>query len=95
MSPDDKAAALWVTQQGSGTASGSSPTGTSSAAPGGGGPKIGDSTPGGTIAAAKATLTQTGTVTTTGGTRYPASTTGLTTTTRATRWSCSCMTRVS
>ena len=79
MSPDDKAAALWVTQQGSGTASGSFPTGTSSAAPGGGGPKVGDSTPGGTIVAAKATLTQTGTVTTTGGTRYPASTTGLTT----------------
>ncbi|MFG2778192.1 hypothetical protein ACGFY7_10085 [Streptomyces prunicolor] len=79
LSPDDKAAALWVTQQGSGTASGSSPSGTSSAAPGGGGPKVGDSTPGGTIVAAKATLTQTGTVTTTGGTRYPASTTGLTT----------------
>ncbi|MEV0475618.1 hypothetical protein AB0I50_37900, partial [Streptomyces prunicolor] len=53
LSPDDKAAALWVTQQGSGTASGSaslspSPSGTSSAAPGGGGPKVGDSTPGGT-----------------------------------------------
>ncbi|MFI6625829.1 twin-arginine translocation signal domain-containing protein [Streptomyces sp. NPDC050528] len=79
LSPDDKAAALWVTQQGSGTASGSSPTSTSSAAPGGGGPKVGDSTPGGTIVAAKATLTQTGTVTTTGGTRYPASTTGVTT----------------
>ena len=78
LSPDDKAAALWVTQQGSGTASGSSPASTSSAAPGGG-PKVGDSTPGGTIVAAKATLTQTGTVTTTGGTRYPASTTGLTT----------------
>ncbi|WP_405992278.1 alpha/beta hydrolase-fold protein [Streptomyces sp. NBC_00986] len=84
LSPDDKAAALWVTQQGSGTASGSSPASispasTSSAAPGGGGPKVGDSTPGGTVVAAKATLTQTGTVTTTGGTRYPASTTGLTT----------------
>ncbi|MFI6467301.1 twin-arginine translocation signal domain-containing protein [Streptomyces sp. NPDC050538] len=79
LSPDDKAAALWVTQQGSGTASGSSPTSTSSAALGGGGPKVGDSTPGGTIVAAKATLTQTGTVTTTGGTRYPASTTGVTT----------------
>jgi predicted peptidase len=108
LSPDDKAAALWVTQQGSGTASGSaspspssspsasaspsasptassssSPTASSSSgsgqAPGGGGPKVGDSTPGGTIVAAKATLTQTGTVTTTGGTRYPASTTGLTT----------------
>ncbi|WP_033285583.1 alpha/beta hydrolase-fold protein [Streptomyces sp. NRRL F-525] len=93
MSPDDKAAALWVTQQGSGNASSSSPstspkassspTASSSSgsgqAPGGGGPKVGDSTPGGTIVAAKATLTQTGTVTTTGGTRYPASTTGLTT----------------
>jgi len=61
LSPDDKAAALWVTQQGSGTASGSaslspSPSGTSSAAPGGGGPKVGDSTPGGTVVAAKATL---------------------------------------
>ncbi|WP_406457338.1 twin-arginine translocation signal domain-containing protein [Streptomyces sp. NBC_01622] len=79
MSPDDKAAALWVTQQGGGTASGSSPTGTSSAAPGGGGPKVGDSTPGGTIVAAKATVTQTGTVTTTHGTRYPASGTKVTT----------------
>ncbi|WOX10813.1 twin-arginine translocation signal domain-containing protein [Streptomyces sp. N50] len=93
MSPDDRAAALWVTQQGSGNASSSSPstspkassspTASSSSgsgqAPGGGGPKVGDSTPGGTIVAAKATLTQTGTVTTTGGTRYPASTTGLTT----------------
>ncbi|MEW1830692.1 hypothetical protein [Streptomyces sp. NPDC088196] len=88
MSPDDKAAALWVTQQGSGTASKStspsaSPTASSSSssgqAPGGGGPKVGDSTPGGTIVAAKATLTQTGTVTTTGGTHYPASTTRVTT----------------
>jgi predicted peptidase len=83
MSPDDKAAALWVTQQGSGTASKSSPTSSSSssssAAPGGGGPKVGDSTPGGTIVAAKATFTQTGTVTTTSGTRYPASDTKLTT----------------
>ncbi|MDV9175664.1 alpha/beta hydrolase-fold protein [Streptomyces sp. W16] len=92
MSPDDKAAALWVTQQGGGTASSSSPTGSSptasatasssssaGAAPGGGGPKVGDSTPGGTIVAAKATLTQTGTVTTTHGTRYPASATKVTT----------------
>ncbi|MFI6407920.1 alpha/beta hydrolase-fold protein [Streptomyces sp. NPDC050548] len=84
LSPDDKAAALWVTQQGGGSASGSSPTGTSptgssSAAPGGGGPKVGDSTPGGTIVAAKATVTQTGTVTTTSGSRYPASATKVTT----------------
>ena len=105
MSPTDKAAALWVTQQGSGNASSSSPsaspTGSSSPttsssptaassptassssgsgqAPGGGGPKVGDSTPGGTIVAAKATLTQTGTVTITGGTRYPANGTKLTT----------------
>ncbi|MGX9886650.1 hypothetical protein [Streptomyces sp. NPDC002276] len=84
LSPDDEAAALWVTRQGSGTASSSSPTGSSpmgtvSAAPGGGGPKVGDSTPGGTIVAAKATVTQTGTVTTASGTRYPASATKVTT----------------
>ncbi|MGH1554441.1 hypothetical protein ACRAWF_28325 [Streptomyces sp. L7] len=66
MSPDDKTAALWVTQQGGGTASSSSPTGSSGAAPGGGGPKVEDSTPGGTV-------------TTTSGTRYPASATKVTT----------------
>ncbi|MFJ4782210.1 alpha/beta hydrolase-fold protein [Streptomyces sp. NPDC088794] len=71
LSPDDTTAALWVTQQGgSGT-----PTGT----PGAGGPKVGDSTPGGTIVAAKASLFQKGTVTTTGGTRYAATDTLLTT----------------
>ncbi|WP_427921132.1 hypothetical protein [Streptomyces sp. cg40] len=95
LSPDDKAAALWVTQQGSGAAagsasptpSGSSPTASATAsssssagaAPGGGGPKVGDSTPGGTIVAAKATVTQTGTVTTASGARYPASATKVTT----------------
>ena len=40
---------------------------------------VGDTTPGGTIVAAKATLTQTGTVTTTRGTRYAADTTARTT----------------
>lgn len=83
LSPDDTAAALWETGQGSGTPTGTpntpaataspSPSGSSgSGAPGGGGPEVGDSTPGGTIVAAKATLTQKGTVTTTRGARYPA-----------------------
>ncbi|MBK3577084.1 hypothetical protein JHN63_25435 [Streptomyces sp. MBT65] len=72
LSPDDTAAALWVTQQGGGTP----PTG---GGVGAGGPKVGDTTPGGTIVAAKATLTQAGPVTTAHGTRYPASTAALTT----------------
>ncbi|MDV9176629.1 alpha/beta hydrolase-fold protein, partial [Streptomyces sp. W16] len=46
---------------------------------GAGGPKVGDTTPGGTIVAAKATLTQAGTITTAHGTQYPASSTALTT----------------
>ncbi|WP_406471541.1 alpha/beta hydrolase-fold protein [Streptomyces sp. NBC_01615] len=82
LSPDDTAAALWVTQQGSGTpptdGSGSG-TGNSDGGVGAGGPKVGDTTPGGTIVAAKATLTQTDTVTTTRGTRYAADSTALTT----------------
>jgi predicted peptidase len=94
LSPDDTAAALWVTQQGSGSPSGSaapssssspspsasaSGSGGSSGAPGAGGPGVGDNTPGGAIKAAKATLTQKGTVTTTSGTGYPPSSTTLTT----------------
>ncbi|WP_235614623.1 hypothetical protein [Streptomyces ambofaciens] len=73
LSADDEAAALWVTQQGSGggvsasASSWSSPSPSASASsgtgesPGGGGPSVGDSTPGGTIVAAKATLVQKGT----------------------------------
>jgi len=82
LSPDDTAAALWVTQQGGGTPpTGGTGTGTgdSGGGVGAGGPKVGDTTPGGTIVAAKATLTQAGTVTTAHGTQYPASTTALTT----------------
>jgi len=77
LSPDDTAAALWVTKQGPGTPpdDGSGDGG----GPGAGGPVVGDTTPGGTIVAAKATLTQTGTVTTTRGTRYAADTTARTT----------------
>ncbi|WP_247196375.1 alpha/beta hydrolase-fold protein [Streptomyces sp. GESEQ-35] len=82
LSPDDTAAALWVTGQGSGTAptdgSGSG-SGDSGGGVGEGGPGVGDTTPGGTIVAAKATLTQTGTVTTTRGTRYAADSTALST----------------
>ncbi|MFG2778191.1 alpha/beta hydrolase-fold protein [Streptomyces prunicolor] len=81
LSPDDTAAALWVTGQGGGT--GTPPTGGGTGDSGGGvgagGPVVGDTTPGGTIVAAKATLTQAGTVTTTRGRQYAASTTGLTT----------------
>ncbi|MFC8520253.1 alpha/beta hydrolase-fold protein [Streptomyces sp. NPDC057257] len=88
LSPDDEAAALWVTQQGSAGGSSASPSPSSSASSGSGdsggvgagGPKVGDSTPGGTIVAAKATLTQKGTVTTTRGTRYPAGDATMTTT---------------
>ncbi|WP_406457340.1 alpha/beta hydrolase-fold protein [Streptomyces sp. NBC_01622] len=80
LSPDDTAAALWVTQQGGGTPpTGGTGTGDSGGGVGAGGPKVGDTTPGGTIVAAKATLTQAGTVTTAHGTQYPASTTALTT----------------
>ncbi|MGR3871044.1 alpha/beta hydrolase-fold protein [Streptomyces graminifolii] len=76
LSPDDTAAALWVTGQGSGTP----PTGGGTGGGvGAGGPQVGDTTPGGTIVAAKATLTQAGAVTTTRGRRYAASTTALTT----------------
>ncbi|MCI3245772.1 alpha/beta hydrolase-fold protein [Streptomyces spinosisporus] len=86
LSADDDAAALWVTQQGSGSGTPSSsaasasadPSPSTSGGPGAGGPKVGDSTPGGTIVAAKATLTQKGTVTTIRGTRYPADGTVLT-----------------
>jgi predicted peptidase len=73
LSPDDTAAALWVTQQGPGTPPGDGSgdgSGDTGGGPGQGGPVVGDTTPGGTIVAAKATLTQTGTVTTTHGTRY-------------------------
>ncbi|MEV2193035.1 alpha/beta hydrolase-fold protein [Streptomyces phaeochromogenes] len=82
LSPDDTAAALWVTKQGSGTppADGSgSGSGDSGGGAGAGGPVVGDTTPGGTIVAARATLTQTGTVTTTRGTRYTADGTALST----------------
>ncbi|MFD4879005.1 hypothetical protein ACFWOB_37395 [Streptomyces sp. NPDC058420] len=67
LSPDDTAAALWVTGQGSGTpptGGGTAGTGDSGGGVGAGGPQVGDTTPGGTIVAAKATLTQSGTVTT-------------------------------
>ncbi|MER7644501.1 PHB depolymerase family esterase [Streptomyces sp. NPDC126522] len=85
LSPDDTAAALWVTGQGSGTpptgggTGGTGGTGDSGGGVGAGGPQVGDTTPGGTIVAAKATLTQAGTVTTTRGRQYAASTTALTT----------------
>ncbi|MEU9787512.1 PHB depolymerase family esterase [Streptomyces phaeochromogenes] len=82
LSPDDTAAALWVTRQGSGTppADGSGGgSGDSGGGAGAGGPVVGDTTPGGTIVAAKATLTQSGTVTTTRGTRYAADGTARTT----------------
>ncbi|WP_405922934.1 alpha/beta hydrolase-fold protein [Streptomyces sp. NBC_00035] len=92
LSSEDTAAALWVTGQGSSTPT-STPSSTSTAtaspspssssgsggAPGGGGPVVGDDTPGGTIVAAKATLVQKGTVTSTRGTRYAATDTTLTT----------------
>ncbi|WP_234469279.1 alpha/beta hydrolase-fold protein [Streptomyces sp. MBT62] len=78
LSPDDTAAALWVTQQGGGTPP-TGGTGDSGGGVGAGGPKVGDTTPGGTIVAAKATLTQAGTVTTAHGTQYSASSTALTT----------------
>jgi predicted peptidase len=87
LSADDTAAALWVTQQGGGAPTGtaspsaepspSSSSGTGS--PGQGGPVVGDTTPGGTIVAAKATLTQKETVTTARGTHYAADGTALTT----------------
>ena len=70
LSPDDATAALWVTQQGTG--SGGPP-------PGPGGPTVGDSTPGGTITAAKATLVQQEPVYTAHGAEYPAADTMLTT----------------
>ena len=79
LSPDDTAAALWVTGQGSGTPPTGGGTGDSGGGVGAGGPQVGDTTPGGTIVAAKATLIQAGTVTTTRGREYAASTTGLTT----------------
>ncbi|MFF4729841.1 alpha/beta hydrolase-fold protein [Streptomyces mirabilis] len=78
LSPDDTAAALWVTQQGPGTPPGGGSGGGSGddgGGPGAGGPVVGDSTPGGTIVAAQATLTQPGTVTTTRGHRYAADST--------------------
>ncbi|WP_329316495.1 hypothetical protein [Streptomyces sp. NBC_01262] len=70
LSPDDATAALWVTGGGGGGDGGG---------PGPGGPVVGDTTPGGTIVAAKATLTWTGTVTTTRGSRYVPDSTPLTT----------------
>ncbi|MFJ3422225.1 alpha/beta hydrolase-fold protein [Streptomyces sp. NPDC086082] len=81
LSPDDTAAALWVTGQGSGTppTGGTGGTGGSGGGVGAGGPQVGDTTPGGTIVAAKATLTQAGAVTTTRGRQYAASTAALTT----------------
>ncbi|MFJ2813246.1 alpha/beta hydrolase-fold protein [Streptomyces sp. NPDC091279] len=83
LSPDDTSAALWVTGQGGGGTPSGTPSPTSSGGtgdgPGPGGPVVGDTTPGGTIVAAKATLTQKGTVTTTGGAHYAASDTVLTT----------------
>lgn len=77
LSPDDTAAALWVTQQGPGTPPGGGSGGGSGdgGGPGAGGPVVGDTTPGGTIVAARATLTQPGTVTTTRGRRYAADST--------------------
>ncbi|MFG3028719.1 alpha/beta hydrolase-fold protein [Streptomyces sp. NPDC048253] len=88
LSADDEAAALWVTQQGGGAPTGTaapsaepSPTGSggTGGGPGQGGPVVGDDTPGGTIVAAKATLTQKGTVTTARGARYAADDTELVT----------------
>ena len=75
LSTSDTAAALWVTGQGSGSGSG----GGTGGGVGPGGPTVGDSTPGGTIKAAKASLVQAGAVYTTGGSQYPASSTTLTT----------------
>lgn len=75
MSATDTAAALWVTQQGGGGGSG----GGAPSGPGPGGPTVGDNTPGGTIVAAKATITQTGTVVTARGRSYGADATAVTT----------------
>jgi predicted peptidase len=72
LSPNDAAADLWVTQQGTGSGSGGPP-------PGAGGPTVGDSTPGGTIVAAKASLVQQGPVYTAHGAEYPAAGATLTT----------------
>jgi predicted peptidase len=71
LSPLDAAAALWVTGQGSGGGGGTPP--------GPGGPTVGDSTPGGTIKAAKASLVQQKPVYTADGTVYPADSAALTT----------------
>ncbi|MET7570733.1 PHB depolymerase family esterase [Streptomyces sp. NPDC005492] len=78
--PSDSASA---SSSKSSTSSASSPSASASSSGGDGvgvgGPKVGDSTPGGTIVAAKATLTQKGTVTTADRTRYAADSTTLTT----------------
>ncbi|MFE4963082.1 alpha/beta hydrolase-fold protein [Streptomyces sp. NPDC056660] len=87
LSTDDDSAALWVTQQGGGGTSTGSPSPSpsessgSGGAPGAGGPKVGDSTPGGTIVAATASVVQKDTVRTTHGAHYAA--TGMTLTTSA------------
>lgn len=56
LSPDDTAAALWVTQQGPGAPPGDGSgdgSGDAGGGPGQGGPVVGDTTPGGTIVAAR------------------------------------------
>ncbi|MEU6256740.1 alpha/beta hydrolase-fold protein [Streptomyces sp. NPDC047043] len=80
LSPDDKAALLWG-KDAVGASSSASETASASAAPGPGtgGPTAGDTTPGGPIVPAKATVAQTGTVTTSRGARYAASDTAVAT----------------
>ncbi|MCI3277960.1 alpha/beta hydrolase-fold protein [Streptomyces cylindrosporus] len=92
LSPDDKAALLWgkdavgaspsPTASTSASASASaepSPSGSSGTNPGTGGPTAGDTTPGGPIVPAQATVTQTGTISTSRGARFPASGTAVAT----------------
>ncbi|MER6085468.1 alpha/beta hydrolase-fold protein [Streptomyces sp. NPDC001833] len=82
LSPDDKAALLWG-KDAVGASSSPGPTASASGGtgggPGAGGPQAGDTTPGGPIVPAGATVTQTGTITTTRGARYAASDTAVTT----------------
>ncbi|MFK0286442.1 alpha/beta hydrolase-fold protein [Streptomyces sp. NPDC090499] len=71
LSPDDPAALLWGKDAvGASSSPTPSPTGSPGGGTGGGGPTAGDTTPGGPIVPAKATVTQTGTVTTVRGRHY-------------------------
>ncbi|MGW4906227.1 alpha/beta hydrolase-fold protein [Streptomyces sp. NPDC004270] len=78
LSPDDRAALLWG-KDAVGASSSPAPAPSGSGGPGAGGPTAGDTTPGGPIVPAKATVTQTGTVTTTHGRSYAPSGTAVAT----------------